>query len=216
MIYFEETKKYKRNRDFGCFIIGCLSVLFISYFGYFLSNVTNILINPDIFIIYYPLIFTIIVVTLLNKFINNNIVPDLFFIKGTFFMFVLNILNKVISPVYFLNGKIDNLSNLISYFFVVYIAPSLVYFLFLMITYYFQSIRLKYINLKKGDYDKIIEQNNQIYEKQKKNKQINKNIKNDNTKEISNDISPDVFDSAGNFIKKLSEKIENNIKGDKK
>lgn len=220
---FEEEKKLKRNRDFGAFVMGCLSVLFISYLGVYLSNVTDIINNPDVFIIYYPLIYTLIVAKLLSFFINDTIVPDSLFIKGMVSMFLLNIANKVLAPFLFLYGKVDDISNIISYYFVIYIAPSLVYFLFLMIVYYFQSIRLKYINLKNGEYDTIIEQNNKFYEEHKKQKELdkkqkkdnkisNEKLKNNEIEEIDENKQTDIFDTAGTFVKRLSKKVEENIK----
>lgn len=211
-----EQKRLKRNRDIASFIMGVLSMFLLSCLGEILSNYTNIIENPDNFVIIFPIIYSIIVLILLDKFINDTYVPDLLFLQGSLFGLIFMFLRKVVEPYFLYNGQVENLGNILSFFFVVYVVPGITYNFAIWIWYYIQSIRLKFAEYMQGAIDNATDYTQSLCDEYK---ELDIKEREENGEIISNEekeTKADMFDITGNAIKNFSKILEDNINGNKK
>ena len=215
MSEFEKKKCLEDKYNFGCFVIGMLTVLLLENLGLILLQTTTVLDYPNIFIGYFPIIFTIIVQLIADKFINETMVPDIYFTKGILGMFLILLCDKIIIPILTNYESIGDTYSYAWYMFIIYISPSFIYTFASLIYYFFKKlVRNIKINMYYDSlyYQELINSENNEQIEEKNNNEVNNESLNNNINESSNENpNKDIFDISGGFVKKLSKKIEENI-----
>lgn len=184
---------YKKiQQEYIYFIFGILSVELLTQISLFLNLKFNTLMNPDIYIIIIPITYSIISQIFFKNLLSDTIVPQKYFEKGITFHIIISYFFNIF--VYVITHK-NVTDNEITFLFVLYGGPLLVYFFISWIFYYIESIRFKYYQLH---YKNVI---------------LDFNIdNNDKGNESYNIEKKDVLDTCENLMKNISKKIEDNIK----
>ena len=200
-----------KKRNFACFVIGFLLVFIIQKIELLILGKIDINTQIELYLFYIPTIYTILIEYLKSKLINDGLTPDKYCAKGQKMGILFLILKDFVSPIILSLGRIssDNIAEGVSNLFLTLVFPSLLFCLLSFAWSNIMEIRLKFLIGMMGGYDEIVAQHNKEYEEFQKKKTEGKfNEKED--LEVNED--PDLFDISGSLIKKVSSKLEKNIK----
>lgn len=170
---------------FNCiaFVFGIITTISLTAIYFIINNYFNLYLHPEYYIFVVPLIYGFLMQIIMTNLLSDTIVPPLYFEFGITFQILINFMIYFICP---LSNHISY--NELGYLFVIYFSPNIGLFFISWIYYNCESLSYKYYTVfhsQLNDFKSDIK-----YESKDK----------------------DFFENTENIIKKISEKVEENIK----
>lgn len=185
----------KKEYELILFIFGIFSSLFLYSISRTLDMFYKLSLSPQIYMFYIPIIVGLIAQKFAIKFLILEFKQLILFEKGILYHF-LALTSSIVFYALFFRQPVE----LLAYRLIICCSPLLTYTFLSWIYYYISEIKIKAFEIMNTE--TIIEEdsNEEISDENKKEDEVE-----------NNDEVDDILNSANSFVKRLSDKISNNI-----